>query len=158
MNRPSRRRRKEQQAIRPWTYDQAKAALPYLRSVMSSLRNHSLEAQAQDLRARRLADRPGRPDRTALLTRQEALDEAQKARDRAEEDVEELSRLDVYCLDPLNGFALVPFVHQEQLAWYVFDLFAENMLDTWRYHEDPPEVRRPIRELDDAQPAQSFFA
>ena len=64
----------------------------------------------------------------------------------------ELGRLDVYCIDALAGVAFIPFVHEDQLAWYVFDLFSETMLDAWRYHEDPLETRRPIAEVADQPP------
>jgi len=45
MNSSPKKSRKERRLIRPWTYTRALAALPYLRSVMQSLRDHRLEAQ-----------------------------------------------------------------------------------------------------------------
>src|SRR5262245_33772876 len=122
MNRHPNKAKKSRKNIRPWTHDRARAALPYLRSILQSLRQHQLEAQTHDLRARRLAERPGRPDRNALLARQDALDEARRAQERFDEALAELSRLDVFCVDPINGLAFVPFVQQEQLAWFVLDL------------------------------------
>ncbi len=47
-------------------------------------------------------------------------------------------------LDPVHGQALVPFVHEEQLAWYVFDLFDPQPLRFWRFQSDPDETRRPL--------------
>jgi hypothetical protein len=120
---------------------------------MQSLRDHQLAVQSAELRAKRLSDKPGRPDRAALLARQDWLDEGTTARAHVDEALEELNRLDAFCLDPVNGLALVPFVHEEQLAWFIIDLFAEDMLTAWRYHEDPLETRRPIGEVSGPEPA-----
>ena len=147
MNGYPKKAKKERRLIRPWTYARAQAALPYVRSVMQSLRDHRLEAQSQHRRAERLAERPGRPDRAALIAREEALKAAAKEQERYDDAVNELGRLDVYCIDALAGVAFIPFIQQDQLAWYVFDLFSQTQLDAWRYHEDPLETRRPIAEV-----------
>jgi hypothetical protein len=60
---------------------------------------------------------------------------------------EELAELDVYSLDPLKGQALVPFVHDEQLAWYIFDLFDAEPIRAWRYQSDPEHTRRKLPAL-----------
>src|SRR4051812_8596647 len=96
MNRYPKRQKKERRRIRTWTYARAQAALPYLRSVMQSLRDHCLEAQSQDLRARRLADRPGRPNRAALIAREDVSASAARERQRFDDALAELSKLDVY--------------------------------------------------------------
>ena len=59
-----------------------------------------------------------------------------------------LQAIDVYCLDPIQGLALIPFVHDKQLAWFVYDLFDAEPLRFWRYHEDSFETRRPLAELE----------
>ena len=46
--------------------------------------------------------------------------------------------------NPTRGQALIPFVHQEQLAWYIFDLFDPKLFRFWRYQTDPEDTRRPI--------------
>jgi hypothetical protein len=147
MNGHPKKAKKERRSIRPWTYARAQAALPYVRSIMQSLRDYRLEAQSQHLRAQRLAECPGRPDRAALIAREEALRAAVREQDRFDDALHELGRVDVYCIDALAGVAFLPFVHEDQLAWYVFDLFSDTMLDAWRYHEDPLEMRRPIAEV-----------
>ena len=48
----------------------------------------------------------------------------------------------MYCADPIAGLAFIPFVHNEQLAWYVYDLFEPNTIRSWRYHADPLTFRR----------------
>jgi Uncharacterized conserved protein (DUF2203) len=130
--------------IRLWTYPQAHKALPYLRSVTQSLRDVWLEAQNKRLAADRIARRPGRPDRSAILANERAIQERTEAEDRFNDALSELMSIDVYLLDPVGGVAFVPFKKGEELAWFVFDLFDSDDLKTWRLHEDPLEMRRPI--------------
>jgi hypothetical protein len=139
--------KRRRQALQVWTPKQARAALPYITSVMRSLREHKLEAQAHQRRAEKLAGLPGRPDRDALIALEEARTAGAHAQERFETTLHELHSLDVYCLDPIAGTALIPFVHDKQLAWFVYDLFAPEALDTWRFHSDPLEMRRPVDEL-----------
>ncbi|HZT83146.1 MAG TPA: DUF2203 family protein [Gemmataceae bacterium] len=136
----ARRRR----TLRAWDYDHARAAVPYLTSILRSLRELYLEAAFHSREASRLADRPGRPDRHALIAREEALQAAAEARRRFDEALTEMEALDVFCLDPVKGQALIPFVHDNELAWYVLDLFDKEPLRFWRYHTDPLETRRPV--------------
>jgi hypothetical protein len=130
--------------IQPWTYHGAQKALPYLASVMRSLREHKLEALRHRLAAQRLADRPGRPDRQTLIAQEEALREAQRAETSYQDTLDELQSIDVYPLQPVHGRALVPFMHQDQLAWFIYDLFDSEPLRFWRFHSDPLETRRPV--------------
>ena len=147
MSRNSKGGTKNRPALQIWSLAQARAVVPYLTSVMTSLREHVLEAQAQHHRAGKLADRPGRADRSTLLALEEAKRDAQRAEDRFHEALNELQSLDIYCLDPAGGLALIPFVHDKQLAWFVFDLFDGKPLRSWRYHSDPMETRRPLAEV-----------
>lgn len=136
--------KRRQPTIQPWTYDQARGVLPYLRSIVRSLREHRIEAQTRQAQADRLASRPGRPDRNTLIAQEEAHRFAREAEDRFDDALDELHVLDVYCLDPIRGEALIPFVQDEQLAWYVFDLFDDEPFRSWRFHSDPLETRRPL--------------
>jgi len=142
--------RRKKAAIRPrafrvWTHSQAISALPFIASVMRSIREHHLRAIRHRLRVRRLRQRPGRPDRTALLALEEVTRELARAEEQLREALRELWRLNVYCLDAAAGIALIPFAHPEQqLAWFVFELFGENQLQSWRFQSDPLEERRPI--------------
>lgn len=152
MKRNQRGAQRRRRRIRVWTLPQARAAVPYLSSVLRSLREHWLEAVAQHRTAERLARQPGRPDRAALT----AIDDARRAADAADaryrEAEDELLALDVYPLDPVGGQVLIPFVAGDELAWYVFDLFEPEPIRSWRYHTDPLEARRP---LDEAGPEPS---
>jgi hypothetical protein len=144
MNRKRKEAKRRRQAVQVWTYSQAQAALPYVASIMKSLREHQLAAQGSQLEARRLADQPGRPGRETLIAQEEAVRNTHAAEQQFADALEELQKLDVFCLDALAGQALIPFVHDDQLAWYVYDLFDETPLRFWRYHTDPLEMRRPL--------------
>jgi len=136
-----------EKSIQVWTYEQARAAVPYLTSVVRSLREHSVEALGLQRQARRLAAKAGRPDRDDLIAQEEAERLARRAESRLQETADELHALDVYSLDPTGGVALVPFVQEEQLAWYVFDLFDSQPFRFWRYQSDPDDTRRPVTSL-----------
>jgi hypothetical protein len=49
----------------------------------------------------------------------------------------------------------VPFVHDEQLAWYIFDLFDAPAFRFWRFQSDPEDTRRPITSKQKAVPEAS---
>jgi hypothetical protein len=127
-----------------WTYTEAQAAIPYISSVVRSIREHALEALAQARIAQRINNRPGRPDRDTIIAHEEAAKSAREADEHFRDAVAELQALDVYCLDPIQGQALVPFVHDEQLAWYIFDLHEPQAFRFWRFQSDPEDTRRPI--------------
>jgi Uncharacterized conserved protein (DUF2203) len=139
--------RKRHESIQVWTYDQARRVLPYVASIMGSLREHHLEAQQHHVIADRLAKRPGRANRVVLLNQSDALQTANRAKDRFHEALDELHVLDVYCLDPVAGLALIPFAKDNRLAWFIFDLFDQSdPIRFWRFHQDTLETRRPIAE------------
>src|SRR5262249_32512024 len=77
--------KKNQKGLLLWGPTRALAALPDVRSVLGSFREPRLEAQHLRREAHRLADRPGRPDRAALVAHQDFLQEAQRADLRYEE-------------------------------------------------------------------------
>jgi len=135
---------KRRRTIQVWTLAQAKSAAPYLTSVVRSLREHTLEGLACRRRLRHIDERPGRPDRDALIARQEADDTARHSEDRAAEAAAELAALDIRPFNAVHGQALVPFVHEEQLAWYVFDLHDPQPYRFWRFQSDPDDTRRPV--------------
>jgi hypothetical protein len=142
-----RRNHKEQapmQALRLWTYNEAERAVPYLRSVVGSLREHWLDAQRQRRAGELLARRAGRPDRKRLLAHEEVHARQECAETCFNEAVDELMHIDVYLLDPIRGVALIPFRKEDDLAWYVYDQFDDHGLRGWRYHNDPLEECRPL--------------
>lgn len=146
MKRKSKDKAREK-SIQVWTYDQARGAVPYLTSVVRSLREHALEALALQRQFRLRAAKPGRHGRNDLIAQQEAERHARLAEARLQETADELHALDIFSLDPIGGLALVPFVHDEQLAWYIFDLFDSQPFRFWRYQSDTDDTRRPITSL-----------
>src|SRR5262245_12822348 len=95
-----------------WTLMQAKQALPYIGSIMQSLREYRLETRRHQRRVELLAAKHGRPDRRDLISHQEALRDAQRAEDCYQDALHDLQELGVYCQDANRGLALIPFVHQ----------------------------------------------
>jgi hypothetical protein len=148
MKRKRKQKRRQLRMIHLWSFPQAQKAVPYFRSITRSLRDHWLEVQTKRLEVDRLSHRPGKQDRTAILANLRAHEEKTQAEDRFSDALNELMGIDVYLLDPVRGVAFVPFQKEEQLAWFVFDLFDSDELKAWRFHEDPLEMRRPIGELD----------
>jgi len=143
------KRRRSQQAkdmrtLRLWSYDEAHRAVPYLRAVIASLREHWLDVQNQRRRSELLSARPGRPDKATLLASQTVHAHQERAEAHFDDAVEELTNMDVFLLDPLRGTALIPFRKKDDLAWYVYDQFDDRGLSGWRYHSDPLEQCRPL--------------
>ena len=132
-----------------WTDTKTVRALPYLRAVVHSLREHWLEMQQARQQIRRLDARPGRADRQALLLREEAGREAELATEKFEETLRELMALGVYCRDPAKGLVLIPLHEGDVVAWFEFDLFAPHGQEFSRFHADPLETQRaPVEKLD----------
>lgn len=146
MNRHRNGAKRRETTVRAWTYDQAQAVLPYIVSVMKSLREHALAAQVSGRALKRLESMPGRPDRKRILAETSVKRQLEEAREQYRQTEEELHRLDIFCIDPIRGEAVIPFAHADQLAWFLFDLFDSKPLRFWRYHSDPLETRRPIDE------------
>ena len=107
-----------------WTYAEAVKALPYLHALVRALREHWLHRERARLQVRRLDGGPGPRDRQAPISRAEAIREAEVAEGSFNEARRELEALNVSCLDPVGGLALIPFREGDDRAWCVFDLFA----------------------------------
>jgi hypothetical protein len=129
---------------RPWTFEEAQAAVPYFSSLARSLRDHYLEILAKRRAVQLLTERHGRPDRKGLIAEQEARRDLHEAEQDYQGALEELSELNVHPHDPAQGMALVPFIQDNQSAWYVFDLFDSQPIRSWRYQSDPEATRRPL--------------
>jgi hypothetical protein len=138
-----------------WDYAAALKAVSYFRAVVRSLREHWLETQRARRQIEWLDARPGRPDRQTLIRRAEAARDVEQARGDFAETLAELKLLDVYCLDPAQGLALIPFRRGDDLAWFIFDLFAPTGVEFWQLDTDPPETRRLLTENPGAMLSQS---
>ena len=146
MRKQSDQQREPSAPLHLWTYEAALRAVPYLRVVARSLREHWLDVQSARRQIERLDSRPGRPDRQTLIRRAAAVQELDEADIKLEETFDELKAIDVYCHDPAQGLALIPFGKGDELAWYVFDLFSPQGMEAWRFHGDPLERRRPLEQ------------
>ena len=129
---------------RLWALEEAQAAVPYFSSLARSLREHYLEILTKRREVQLFTERHGRPGRQALIAEQEARRDLQKAEQDYQGALEELSELNVHPLDPGQGMALVPFIQDNQSAWYVFDLFDSRPIRSWRYQSDPDQTRRAL--------------
>jgi hypothetical protein len=141
---PSQPPRPRAQAMSIWTYEQARKAIPYIHSLMASLREHRLEELSHHFRSQRLLEirRPARSQ-----DRERELGAARLAESSFQEDFEELQSLSIYPLNAIQGMALLPFIREHHLAWLIFDLFdEEDPLRCWRFHDDPPQS---VRLIDD---------
>jgi hypothetical protein len=147
VKRNPRRTRRSENSLRLWTLAEARAAAPYIASIVRSIREHALAARSHRHRLGALADKPGRPTRSSLITAEETTRQLHRAEEQLQEAVDELEALDIYCLDAVGGQAIVPFVQDDQLAWYIFDLFDHSWFRSWRYQSDPEETRRKLTPL-----------
>jgi hypothetical protein len=144
MRKQSDHQREPSATLHLWTYEAALRAVPYIRVVVRSLRERWLDLQSARRQIQRLDSRHGRPDRQTLICRAVAVTDLDQAEIQLEDAFDDLKAIDVYCLDPAQGLALIPFGMGDELDWYVFDLFAPQGLEAWRFHSDPLETRRPL--------------
>ncbi len=145
MKRPSRKSADSEPAeARLWTQSQARSAAPYLASILRSLREHTLEVRSIEGRLRQLENRPGRPNRTVLIAIDDGKRELETQRRQLAQAAHELEGVGAIPLDPIQGLALLPFNHDNRLAWYIFDLFDPTPMRWWRYQDDPEALRRPL--------------
>src|SRR5438128_1592147 len=93
---PRNRRGRTAKILRLWTHAEAEKALPYVRSIMGSLREHWLDVHRAKQHLRRLDRKPGRPNRATLLDRADATQDSELAVDRFDESLRELMALDIY--------------------------------------------------------------
>ncbi len=134
--------------LRLWALPDVFKAVPYIRSLMQSLREGWLDLRQAQETVERTKALPGRPTRDILIRLEEAQRDVERAETRLEEIVADMMALSAYCVDPVAGLAVIPFLRGQELAWYVFDLFDEKGIIAWRLYSDPLEVRRPLAELD----------
>jgi hypothetical protein len=141
-------RNKSMRVLNLWTRGDALKAVPYLRSVTGSLREHYLDVLRTQRAIVRADIEKGVPNRAQIIEQEKRNDDKQRAQTKFDEALEELNRVDVFLLDPVNGTALIPFREKDDLAWFVFDHFASSGLIGWRHHNDPIEECRPLEALD----------
>jgi hypothetical protein len=134
MRKKLRRSRRSPVVIPVWSPAQATAALPYLLSILRSLREHRLDWNRCIVAHRRITRAAGPLNRARLVAQDDLRRAAASANRRFREARSELRRLGVICLDPIQGAALLPSRHDDQLAWYLINLFDPQPLRFWRFH------------------------
>lgn len=139
--------------LRLWTYAEARKAVPYLRSLMNSLRDAWIDMRQTQEHVRRSEAILGRPNRDTIIRRDDAHRDADQAEAKLGDLIHEMLGLSFYVVDPASGVGVIPFLRGEALSWFVFDLFSEEGLIAWRLPDDSIEMRRPFSELEDSQPA-----
>jgi hypothetical protein len=151
MKRRHKKRAKNARVIRLWSLQEVGKAVPYLHSVIGSIRENWLDVQSLKREAVLVEKRiPAGTKRLVALSR--AKDDIDKAENRFAEAIEELSRVDVFLLDPVRGMAFIAFRQGEELAWFIFDQFEEKGLIGWRLHSDALEMCRPLNLLAEPTP------
>ncbi len=123
MTRKSRPTDRRHSLSRFWTCAEAQAVVPYVASIMRSLREQRLEYFRHHLAAKRLAGKPGRSRRDTLLAHEEAVRAAGRADAEYHQTLAELNSLGFRCLDSAAGLAAVYVYHDEFVTEYLYDLF-----------------------------------
>ena len=137
-------KKRKQQLIQVWSYDQTIKALPYLLEVIRSLRENYLAMQFANHRLSKIGQRLGRPDRSVFIAKQEAQMDSETASSKYNQDVAELESMGMFVASPANGVVAIPFIEEEQLAWFILELYHEDHVVGWRYQSDPLDTRRAI--------------
>jgi Uncharacterized conserved protein (DUF2203) len=141
---PRKKKSERMRALRLWSWSEVTKAAPYLRSVIGSLREHWLEVLAAQRRLDKSTQQKSPLSRAQMIEHEARKDERQRAQDKFDDALEELNRVEVFLLDPVQGMALIPFRKEDDLAWYFFDHFSADGVIGWRYHHDPIEECRPL--------------
>ena len=137
-------KKRKQQLIQVWSYDQTIKALPYLLEVIRSLRENYLAMQFANHRLTKIGQRLGRPDRSIFIAKQEAQMDSETASSKYNQDVAELESMGMFVASPGNGVVAIRFIEEEQLAWFILELYHEDHVVGWRYQSDPLDTRRAI--------------
>lgn len=137
-------KKRKQQLIQVWSFDQTIKALPYLLEVIRSLRENYLAMQFANHRLTKIGQRLGRPDRSAFIAKQEAQSDSETSSSKYNQDVAELESMGMFVASPANGVVAIPFIEEEQLAWFILELYHEDHVVGWRYQSDPLDTRRAI--------------
>jgi hypothetical protein len=127
-----------------WNWSDVVKAVPYLHSIVGSLREHWLDVLNAQKKIDKAAARKGLAKRQQIIEDKAHEHDQIHAQGKFDEALDELTQMDVFLLDPVRGIALVPFRKGDDLAWYVFDHFAKRGVIGWRLHDDPIDRCRPL--------------
>src|SRR5947209_5682233 len=119
-----RERSKPMRITRLWSWSEVAKAVPYLRSIVGSLREHWLAIVNVQRQIDKTEAGKGPVKRHQFMAMQSHQDEQARAQTKFDDALAELNDVDVYLYDPIRGLAMIPFQKGDDLAWYVFDHFA----------------------------------
>ena len=147
---PRRERSKRMRIMHLWSWSEVAKAVPYLGSVIGSLREHWLDVLNAQRKIDKESARPGRASRQQIIDMQADQDERHQAQTRFDDALQELNKVDVFLFDPIRGLALIPFRKGDELAWYIFDHFTPRGVIGWRLQNDPIDECRPLELTDES--------
>ena len=93
-------------SLRLWAYPDAIKAVPYIRSLVQSLREWWLELRQAQENVDRTKARPGRPNRDTLILLEESQRDVDRKEAGLEEIVTDMMTLSAYSVDPGAGLAV----------------------------------------------------
>jgi hypothetical protein len=145
------------QVLSLWSWKDVVKAIPYLHSIIDSLREHWLDILTVQRDIDKAAARPGLASRQQIIEDQAHLEDRHRAQGKFDDALEELTKIDVFLLDPVRGLAMIPFRKEDEMAWYVFDHYSSRGVIGWRLHNDPIDECRPL-EVTEAAPLNDSVA
>ena len=142
MSATPRKARRSRQTLRLWAFDQAQAVVPYLSSIVRSLREHALHIQNLRRRLETLESQPGRPDRQMLIQIEELKRDLLRAEDEYASSEAELEAL---LAENITGAAVTKGFGREAEARAKFDAANQACFDQqqdifWRVSLFSPAV------------------
>lgn len=137
-------KKRKQQFVQVWSFNQTVKALPYLLEVLRSLREDYLAMRFAKHRSLKIDQCKKRLDRSAFIAKQEAQIESDLASSKYAQDVAEFESMGIFVVSPENAIVAIPFIEEDQLAWFILDLFEKDYIVAWRFQSDPLETRRSI--------------
>lgn len=133
-----------------WTLNEVRDISPLIKSILATIRERYLAEQNLITKIKKLS---GQSSRNVLIQIQELAKQAETEHIAVESAVEELNRLEVLVLDPVDSQALFLFSKCSckttlcNPAWFVYSPLGERI--HWRYDTDDMATRRDVDDLGD---------
>jgi len=137
-------KKQKKQFVQVWSYNQTVKALPYLLEVLRSLRENYLVMRFAKYRSMKIDRSTKRPDRSVFIAKQDAQMECDVTSSKYAQDVAEFESMGIFVVSPENAIIGIPFIEEDQLAWFILSLFEKDYLVGWRFQSDPQDTRRTI--------------
>lgn len=132
-----------------WEYKAVINAVPYVKSLMNSIRDCTIQINGIKSRLKRLADKPGRCDRQRYDEIGDLKLQEIKKQTELDWSQEDLKSLGVLCYDAVQQIAMFYFRMKDgdsfSGAWFVYSIVDKSI--TWRRDDDEYDVRRKIQDI-----------